>query len=63
MKNRAPEVLAVMLLWLALILLVHQRLFRNGVWFDFGEFWSHEALIACCIVAAIALVIGKYLGR
>ena len=62
MKNRIPEILAAILFCLAVLLLFHQRLFANHVWFSWQEFWHHESVIACCVVAAIALVVGKYLG-
>jgi len=58
-----PEILAAVLLCLAVFGLVQQQLTSNDVGFNWRQFWHHEPLIACCFVAAIALVVGKYLGR
>jgi len=60
--NRIPENLAFMLLCLAVFGLFHQHI-TTGVWFDYRQLWCHEDFIACAIVAAIALVVGKYLGK
>ena len=61
MKNHAPEIVAGILLCLAVALLVHQQLISNDVWFNWQQFWHHEPVIACCVIAAIALLAGKYL--
>jgi hypothetical protein len=61
--NRTPEILSVALVWLAVIVIVHQQLFTNDVWFNFGQIWHHEPIIACLLVAAVALVLGKHLGK
>jgi len=63
LKNRLPEVLAVVFIFLAAFGLIHQQLTSSDVWFHFGQMRNHETIVACCIVAAIALLIGKYLGR
>jgi len=62
-KNSAPEILAVLLLLVAVFLLIHQQLTSGGVWFNWQQFLHHESFIACSFVAAIALLAGKYLGR
>ena len=62
-KKRLPEILAVILLILAVLGLIHQQLTSNDVWFHFHQLKNHETIVACCIVGAIALVAGKYLGR
>jgi hypothetical protein len=48
---------------LGVLTLVHQQLTNNDPWFDWRDFWHHEPLAACAFVAAIALMVGKYLGR
>ena len=63
MKNRLPEILAVILLILAVLGLIHQQLTSSDVWFHFRQLKNHETIVACCVVGAIALVVGKYLGR
>gem|GEM_PF-2553318 len=57
-----PDIFAAISFCLAMFLLVHQQLTTN-VWFSWQQFWHHEPLIACGFVAAIALLIGKYVGR
>ncbi len=64
MRNRVPEILAAIALILALAALVYQHFAtNNGAWFEWEQFWHYESFIAMGIVAAIALVAGKYLGR
>ena len=63
MKNRVPEILAAIALCLAVFLLVHQQLISDDVWFNWQQFLHHESFIACGFVAAISLILGKYLGR
>jgi hypothetical protein len=63
MINRIPEILAVIFLLMAIFLTIHQQLFSNDAWFNFQQLWHHETLIACFVFAAVALVLGKYLGR
>jgi hypothetical protein len=63
MKKFVSEILAFLLLCVAVLGLVHQHLFTCDNWFDWSEMLNHESLIACCVVAAIALVVGKYLGK
>ena len=62
MKSRLPEILAVMLFFAAIVVLVHQQLITNSVWFNWRQFLQHESFAACFFVAAISLLLGKYLG-
>jgi hypothetical protein len=58
------EILAVVFLCLAVLLMIHQQLTNTcDVWFHVEEIASHEVAASFCIVAAVALVIGKYLGK
>jgi cytochrome bd-type quinol oxidase subunit 2 len=64
MRHRVPEILAVIALVLAVAALIYQHFVcSTGAWFDWPQLWHYETVIVCCIVAAIALVAGKYLGR
>jgi hypothetical protein len=63
MRKYIIEILAVTLLGLAVFGLIHQQLTTSDVWFHFRQLGNHETIVACCIVAAIALVTGKYLGK
>ncbi len=64
MKKYVPEILAVLSLCSAMLVLVHQQLTSTcDTWFHFQEIHSHEVLASFCVVAAVALVIGKYLGK
>ncbi len=62
MKGRLPEILAVLLFFAAVVVLVHQQLITN-VWFNWRQFLQHESFAACFFVAAISLLLGKYLDR
>jgi uncharacterized membrane protein len=62
-KQRIPEILAVILLVLAFLGLVHQQLVSNDVWFHYQQLKNHETIVSCFVIAAVALVAGKYLGR
>jgi hypothetical protein len=61
--NRIPEILAGILILLAVFLVIHQQLFSVDSWFNFQQLWHHETLIASFIFMAIGLILGKYLGR
>jgi len=63
MKSRIPEILAVIFVCLAVALLIHQQLTSDDVWFNWQQFQHHESFIACGFVAAVSLLLGKYLGR
>jgi len=58
-----PEILAVILMILAVPGLIHQQYATNDVWFHFHRLKNHETIVSCCVVAAIALVADKYLGK
>ena len=53
----------MVLVVLAIVGLIHQQLTTSDVWFHFGQLRNHETIVACCIVGAVALVVGKYLGK
>ena len=63
MRKRIPEILAAIALLLAIFGLVDQHFTPDDGWFSWPQFWHYEPLIACCVVAAVALMAGKYLGR
>lgn len=63
MKNRIPEILAAIALVLAIFGLLYQRFSSSQEWFNWAQIWHYEPLIACCVVAAVALVAGKYLAK
>ena len=42
--------------------LVHQYVV-TGIWFEWGQFWHHEPLIAMCISAGIAFLIADFIRR
>jgi hypothetical protein len=33
------------------------------MWFQWDEFWHHEAVIACFVSVAVGLLLGKHLVR
>jgi hypothetical protein len=63
MRNRIPEILAVICIILAVAAVLHQHFTTHDYWYDFSEVKNHEAIIACLVVAAVALLVGKHLGR
>ena len=65
MKNRITEILAAIALVLSGAATVYQHFASTDAdtWIDWPQLWHYETFIACGIVAAIALVAGKYLGR
>jgi hypothetical protein len=63
-KKYLVEILAVLALCLAVVVLVHQHLVSScPIWFHTEEIFNHEAAASFCVIAAVALVIGKYLGK
>ena len=62
-KNYLPEIIAALLLALAVFGLVHQQMTSNDVWFHLRQLRNHETIVSCLIAAAIALLTGKYLER
>jgi hypothetical protein len=65
MRNRLPEILAAIAFVLSVAALVFQHFActDNDAWFDWEQFWHYETFIFAGVVAAVALVAGKYLGR
>jgi protein-S-isoprenylcysteine O-methyltransferase Ste14 len=63
MRKRIPEILAAIAVILALFGLFFQRFSSSHEWFNWEQLWNYESLIGLCVVAAVALVAGKYLGR
>jgi hypothetical protein len=63
MRHYVPEILAVIALILSVSALVYQHFASKGAWWDWPQFWHYEPFIAMGIVAAVALVVGKYLGK
>ncbi len=63
MKSDLVEILATLSFCGAIFLLIHQQLTTNDAWFNLREFWHHESFIAISLVASVALLAGKYLGR
>lgn len=62
LRKYLVEILASILLLSAIFGLGHQW-FISGTWFSPEQFWHHEPLIALCLVAAVALLVGKYSQR
>ena len=65
MKHRVTEILAAIAFMSAISLIVYQHFAcnDNDCWFEWEQFWHYESFIACAFVAAIALLVGKYLGK
>jgi hypothetical protein len=61
--RRLPEIFAVILICLAIILIIHQQLVSDDRLFNIRQMWHHETLIASFFFGAICLLIGKYLGK
>ena len=62
-KKYVTEGTAVIGFCLAIIGLIHQQIVSNDVWFHFRQMRNHETIVACCIIGALALLAGKYLGK
>jgi hypothetical protein len=64
MKKFVPEILAGLGIIAAVALLLHQYIrYSCPTFFHVSELLSHEVAASFCVVAAVFLVIGKYLGR
>jgi hypothetical protein len=63
MKNRLPEILAVLSIGMAILFLFHQRFVIKDTWFNWRELRNHESIIVGFSAAAIGLLLGKYLVR
>jgi succinate dehydrogenase hydrophobic anchor subunit len=64
MKHWIPEILAAIALLLSVAALIYQHFATpDGAWFEWWQLWHYETFIVCGVVAAVALVAGKYFGR
>jgi hypothetical protein len=65
MKHHVTEILAALAFASAIGLTVYQHFACNDVdnWFEWEQFWHYESFIACALVASIALIVGKFLGK
>jgi hypothetical protein len=65
MRRHATEILAALAFLSAIALTVYQHFAcnDNDCWFEWEQFWHYEPFIACALVASIALLVGKYLGK
>ena len=65
MKRHVTEILAALAFLSAIALTVYQHFActDDDCWFEWENFWHYESFIACAVVAAIALIVGKYLGK
>ena len=57
------EVLAFILICLAVLGLIHQQLTTCDPLFDLHEIVNHESIVICLVASAVALLVGKYLGK
>ena len=65
MKRHATEILAGIALLSAAGLTIYQHFAcnDNDCWFEWFQLWHYEPFIACALVASIALIVGKFLGK
>jgi hypothetical protein len=65
MKHRLTEILAALALASAIGLIVFQHFActDSDAWFDWEQLWHYEPFILAAIVACVALIVGKYLGK
>jgi len=65
MKRHATEILAGIAFLSAAGLTIYQHFACtvSGAWFEWEQFWHYEPFIACALVASIALIVGKFLGK
>ena len=65
MKRHATEILAGIAFLSAAGLTVYQHFacIETGAWFEWEQFWHYESFIGMAVVAGIALLIGKFLGK
>jgi hypothetical protein len=65
MKHRVTEILAAMAFACAIALTIYQHFActDNDAWIDWEQLWHYEPFILSAIVAAVALIVGKYLGK
>jgi hypothetical protein len=62
MKSHIHEIVAAVLVFIAILLPFHQRIV-HGFWFHRQGIWNHEAIEACLFVFSVGLLLGKYLTR
>jgi len=65
MKSHTTEILAGLAFLSAIGLTVYQHFACNDLdcWFEWFQLWHYEPFIMSALVAAIALIVGKYLGK
>ncbi len=65
MKHYVTEILAALAFGSAIGLTVYQHFACNDedCWFEWFQLWHYEPFILSAVVAAIALLVGKYLGK
>ena len=64
MKRYFTEIVAVVLVLLGLGLLVEQKITGTcPIFFHVEDILSHETAASLCVVAAVALVVGKFIGK
>ncbi len=65
MKHHVTEILAGLALLSAIGLTVYQHFACNDedCWFEWFQLWHYEPFILSALVAAVALLVGKYLGK
>ena len=64
MRKYIIEILAGLLLCLVALFVVREHVANYcDHWFHFEDLESNEVAASLCAVAAVALVIGKYLGK
>ena len=64
MKKYLVEIASGLLVVTAVAALIYQKVNDTcPQWFHFEEIWSYDVMAFCGVVAAIALIIGKYTGK
>ena len=65
MKRHVTEIIAALAFLSAIGLTVYQHFAcdDNDCWFEWWQLWHYEPFIMSAVVAAIALIVGKYLGK
>jgi hypothetical protein len=61
-SSKVPVALAVVLVVLAAVTILHQKL-GTGRWFSLYQVINHETIAMCLVAAAVALLIGFRMGR
>lgn len=64
MKKFIPEILAGLAVIVAVLVLVQRQLTSTcPIWFHIEEITSYEVAASFCVIAAVFIIIGKYLGK